>query len=50
MTIGSSLFKFLRTFRLFKTLRHSIFAYPLYSLLFYRELFNPYIIFEKSVE
>ena len=50
LTIGSSAFKFLRTFRFLRTLRHSMIALPFYSLLFCRELFNPNLLYEESIK
>lgn len=47
-TFGFTVLKYLRTFKLRKFLTYPVFAFPFFSLLFCREVFNPFLYPESQ--
>lgn len=47
LTLGFTLFKYLRTFKIRKLITYPLFAFPFFSLLFCREVFNPYLYIDS---
>ena len=48
LTFGFTVFKFIRTFKIRKLFTYPVFAFPFFSLLFCREVFNPFLYPESQ--